>query len=226
MTFALAILPSSWEVGPNCQLSRPSRVRDNVIRRPQHYLKGTRQTLGLSPSWALLLALLRRFGCQATTSGIPPPGASPPFARSSTCTQNFCWTTTARSSRLQTSPHGRQARAAALRPTPAHHHHRRPRAPRTPVLAPCSFCSLTASTRHTSGDRLPPRRLPAPRTSSPLRLAPSRRNGVSRSSLPHTGPNSRPCVRGTLARGSRSSANCTCPRSTKPRSRILLFVWK
>jgi hypothetical protein len=28
---------------------------------------------------ALLLALLRRFGCQATTSRIPPPGASPPL---------------------------------------------------------------------------------------------------------------------------------------------------
>ena len=40
-----------------------------------------------------------------------------------TCTQNFCRTKTARSSRLQTSPHSRQAPAAALRPTPAHHHH-------------------------------------------------------------------------------------------------------
>jgi hypothetical protein len=50
--------------------------------------------------------------------------------------------TTVRSSRLQTSPHGRQARAAALRPTPAHHHHRRPRGPRTPVLAPCSSLLL------------------------------------------------------------------------------------
>jgi hypothetical protein len=82
--------------------------------------------------------------------------------------------------------------------------------PKTPALAPSSFRNLTASTRHTSGDRLLPRRLPALRTSSPLRLAPSRRNGVLRSSSPHTGPNSRSCVRGKLARGSRSSASCTC----------------
>jgi len=49
----------------------------------------------------------RKFGCQATTSRIPPPGASPPFVRSSTCTQHFCRTTTARSSQLHTSPHCR-----------------------------------------------------------------------------------------------------------------------
>ncbi len=67
----------------------------------------SRQTLGLSPSWALSLALPRKFGCQATTSRIPPPGASPPFVRSSTCTQHFCRTTTARSSQLHTSPHCR-----------------------------------------------------------------------------------------------------------------------
>jgi hypothetical protein len=68
-----------------------------------------------------------------------------------------------------------------------------------------SFRNLTASTRHTSGDRLLPRRLPVPRTSSPLRLAQSRRNGVSRSSSPHTGPSSRSCVRSTLARGKESA---------------------
>jgi hypothetical protein len=34
------------------------------------------------------------------------------------------------------------------------------------------------------------------------------------------------CGPGTLARSSRSSACCTCLRSTKPLSRILLFVWK
>ena len=184
----------------------------------------TRQTLGLSPSWALSLALPRKF--EVAASRIPPPGAPPPFVRSSTCTQHFCRTTTARSSLQRTCPHCRQARAAAPRPTQEHHHHRRQRAPRTPALAPSSFRNLTASTRHTSGDRLLPRRLPAPRTSSQLRLAPSRRNGVSRSSSPHTGLNSRSCVRGTLARGSRSSASCTCLRSTKPRSRILLLVWR
>ena len=118
----------------------------------------TRQTLGLSPSWALSLALPRKFGCQATTSRIPPPGASPPFVRSSTCTQHFCRTTTARSSLQRTCPHCRQARAAAPRPTQEHHHHRRQRAPRIPALAPSSFRNLTASTRHTSGDRLLPRR--------------------------------------------------------------------
>jgi hypothetical protein len=139
--------------------------------------------------------------------------------------EHFCRTTTARSSLQRTCPHCRQARAAAPRPTQAHYH-RRPRAPRTPALAPSSFRNLTASTRHKSGDRLLPRRLPAPRASSSLRLAPSRRNSVSRSSSPHTCPNSRSCVRGTLARGSRSSTSCTCLRITKPRSRILLFVWR
>jgi hypothetical protein len=47
--------------------------------RSQGTPRHTRQTLGLSPSWALLLALLKRFGCQATTSMIPPPGAPPPL---------------------------------------------------------------------------------------------------------------------------------------------------
>jgi hypothetical protein len=39
-----------------------------------------------------------------------------------------------------------------------------------------------------------PRRLPAPRTSSPLGPAPFRRNAVSRSSSPSNDPNSSPCV--------------------------------
>ena len=73
----------------------------------QGTLRRTRQTLGLSPSWALSTDRLRKFGSQATTSRIPPPGASPPFVRSSTCTQHFCSTTTARSSQLHTSPHCR-----------------------------------------------------------------------------------------------------------------------
>ena len=138
----------------------------------------------------------------------------------------LCTTTTARSSRSQTSPHSHQVRAAARRQTPGRHLHRRPRAPRTPVLAPSSFRSSTASMRHASGGRMLFRRLAVPRTSSLLRLAPSRRNGVSRSSSPHTGLNSRPYARGTLARGSRSIACCTCLNSTKPRTRILLFEWK
>ena len=113
---------------------------------PQH----TRPTPGLSPSWALSPALLRRYGCRATTSRIPPFGASLPFARSSTCTKLFCRTTTARSSRLQTSPHSHQMRAAARRQTPGRHLHRRPLAPKTSVRAPLSFHSSTASMRHTS----------------------------------------------------------------------------
>ena len=68
--------------------------------------------------------LLRRLGCQATTSRILPPRSplySPlQFSRSSACTQNFCRTTTALSCLLQTSPHSRQTQSAALRPTPVH----------------------------------------------------------------------------------------------------------
>ena len=75
----------------------------------------------------------RRFGCQATTSMIPPPGAPPPSVRSSTCTQHFCRTTTARSSLQRTCPHRRHSRAAAPRPTQAHHHNHRTRADRTPA---------------------------------------------------------------------------------------------
>ena len=43
------------------------------------------------------------------------------------------------------------------------------------------FRSLTASTRHSSGVRFPPRPLPAPRTSSPIGPPPFRRGAVSRS---------------------------------------------
>ncbi len=186
----------------------------------------TRQMLGLSSSWALSLALPRKFGCRATTSRIQPPGASPPFVRSSTCTQHFCRTKTSRSSLQQTCPHCRQVLAAVSMPTQEHHHHHPQGVPRTQALAPSSFSNLTVSTRHARGDRLLPRSLPAPRTSSPLCLAPSSRNGISRSSSPHTGLNSRSCVRGTLACGSRSSDSCTCLRSTKPLSRILLLVWR
>ncbi len=66
--------------------------------------------------------------------------------------------------------------------------------------------AMDASMRHTSGGRMLFRRLLLPRTSSLLCLAPSHRNGVSRSSSSHTGLNSSPCVRGSLAHGSRSSA--------------------
>jgi hypothetical protein len=95
----------------------------NTITLSQGTPLRTRQTLGLLPSWALLLALPRRFGCQATTSMIPPPGAPPPSVRSGTCTQHFYRTTTAQSSLQRICPHSRQAREAAPRPTQAHHHH-------------------------------------------------------------------------------------------------------
>ena len=84
--------------------------------------------------------------------------------------------------------------------------------------------SSTASTKHSSGVRFPPRRLPAPRTNSPLAPAPFRRNAVSRSSSPSNGPNSRPCVSKTLARVLRSIASSTCLRSTLPLFRNPLFV--
>jgi hypothetical protein len=83
----------------------------------------------------------------------PPPGTPPPFILSSTCTQHFCRTTTARSSLHWTCPHCCQSLAAMPQPTQSHHHHLRPCAPRTPALAPSSFHNLTTSTRHTIGDR-------------------------------------------------------------------------
>ena len=78
-----------------------------------------------------------------------------------------------------------------------------------------------------SGVRFPTRRLPALRTSSPLvGPAPFRLNAASRSSSPSTGPNSRPCVSTTLARGSRSIASSTCLKSTRPRSRNQACAWR
>ena len=144
----------------------------------------------------------------------------------STCTKLFCKTTTARSSLLQTRPHSHQLQAAARLQTPGRHLHRRQLATKMPVRAPLSFRSSTDSMRHTSGGRMLFWCLLLPRTCSLLCLAPSHRNSVSRSSSLNTGLNSRPCVRGTLARCSRSIACCTCLRSTKPLPRLLLFVWK
>ena len=93
-------------------------------------------------------------------------------------------------------------------------------------VAPSSCRSSTVSMRHTIRGRMLFLCLPVPRTSSLLHLAPSRRNSVSCSSSPHTGPTSSPCVRGTLACCSRSNACYTYPRSTKLLSRTPLFVWK
>ena len=47
-------------------------------------------TPGLSPSWTLLPALIRRFGCQLQH---PATWSAPPLARLRACTQNFCRTT-------------------------------------------------------------------------------------------------------------------------------------
>jgi hypothetical protein len=65
--------------------------------------------------------------------------------------------------------------------------HHSPLASETPVRAPLSFHSSTASMRHTSGGRMLFRHLLLPRTSSLRRLAPFHRNSVSRSSSQHTG---------------------------------------
>jgi hypothetical protein len=76
------------------------------------------------------------------------------------------------------------AQAAALLPTRAQTCSLSTQAPRTTATANSFFHSSTASTRHSSGVRFPPRHLPALRTSSPLGPAPFRRNSVSRSSSP------------------------------------------
>ena len=53
-------------------LASPTTLSQGTLRR-------MRQTLVLSPSWALSLALPRQFDCQASTSRIPPPGHPPPL---------------------------------------------------------------------------------------------------------------------------------------------------
>jgi hypothetical protein len=83
------------------------------------------------------------------------------------------------------------AQAAALLPTRAQTCSRSTQAPRTTATANSFFRSSTASTRHSSGVKFPPRRLPALRTSSPLGPAQFHRNAVSRSSSADTGPSSR-----------------------------------
>ncbi len=124
------------------------------------------------------------------------------------------------SSRLQTSPHRHQMRVAAQLQTPGRHLHcdRCPITTKTPVRAPLSFSSSTASMRHTSGGRMLFCRLLLPRTSSLLCLAPSHRTCVSRSSSSHTGLNSRPCaevrwhtVRGAAHAAHASEAQSHCP---------------
>jgi hypothetical protein len=102
-----------------------------------------------------------------------------------------------------------------------------PQTPKATATANSSFLSSTASTRHSSGVRFPTRHLPALRTSSPLvGPAPFLRNASSHSSLPSTGPNSRPRVSSTIARALRSSASSTCLKSTRPRSRNQSCAWR
>jgi hypothetical protein len=87
------------------------------------------------------------------------------------------------------------------------------RAPRTTATSNSSSRNSTSSTRHSSGVRFSPQRLPALRTSSPLGPGPFRRNAVSRSSSPRNGPSTRPYASATRARVLRSSASSTCLRS-------------
>ena len=98
-------------------------------------------------------------------------------------------------------------------------------APRTTATANY-FRSSTASTRHSSGVRFPPRRPPALRTSSPICPAPFPHSGVSRSSSAPTGANSRPCVSAMPARASRSSASSTAPRNARPHDKTPLSEWR
>jgi hypothetical protein len=118
------------------------------------------------------------------------------------------------------------AQAAALLPTRAQTRSLSPQAPRTVATANSSSRNSTASTRHSSGVRFPPRRVPALRTSRPLGPGPFRRNAVSPSSSPRNGPSTRPSTSATRARVLRSSYRSTCLRSTRPRSRNPLSAWK
>ena len=86
-----------------------------------------------------------------------------------------------------------------------------PQAPKTTATANSSFRSSTASTRHSSGVRFPPRRLPA--RTSPLGPGPFRRNAVSPSSSPRNGPSARPSASAMRALVLRSSASSTCLRT-------------
>jgi hypothetical protein len=186
----------------------------------------TRQTLGLSTSWALLLALTRRFGCQATTSMILPPGVPPPpytlkhlhaaLLQDYDCTGQPA----ADLPELQSDAVGSVAANAGAPPPP--------QSTRSQDTGSGTLVLPQLNSLHEAYTR---RQVAPPVSSSsqdqqPIRLAPSSRNSVSRSNSLNTGPNSRSCVRGTLARGSRSSVSCTCLRSTKPLSLILLFIWR
>ena len=96
-------------------------------------------------------------------------------------------------------------------------------APRTTATANY-FRSSTASTRHSSGVRFPPRRLPA--RTSPLGPGPFRRNAVSPSSSPRNCPSTRPSASVTRARVLKSSASSTAPRNARPHDKTPLSEWR
>jgi hypothetical protein len=139
-------------------------ARRGQIRSPQQHHHKERcvvqQTPGLLPSWAPLPALLRRSGCRATTSRIPPPGmpqyCPPPLARSSACTRTSCSNTTAPISRHQHNPRRRPAQAATLLPTRAQTRRLSTQGPRTTATANSFFRNSTASTRQLRGVGFPP----------------------------------------------------------------------
>jgi len=84
----------------------------------------TRPMPGLLPSWAPSHALFSRSGCQATTSRTPPPGMTPPSARSNASTGNSCSSTT-----VPRNP--RRRPLAAAQPTTRAHTRSLPQDPRT-----------------------------------------------------------------------------------------------
>jgi hypothetical protein len=137
----------------------------------------TQRTPGLLPSWAHLPAPLNRSGCRATTSRIQPPGCPPPHCQLKKMHEDLLqhYDCTDQAAAAQPAPPSVQA--TALLQMQAQTRSLSPQPPKTTAKANSSFRSSTASTRHSSGVRFPPRRLPA-RTSplGPGPFLPTRRN--------------------------------------------------
>ena len=89
-----------------------------------------------------------------------PPGMPPLSAPFGVYTRSTCSTKTGPISRQLPSPRRRPAQEAALLPMRAQTRSLSTQAPRTKSTANSFFRSSTASTRHSSGVRFPPRRLP------------------------------------------------------------------
>jgi len=87
-----------------------------------------------------------------------PPGMPPLSAPFGVYTRSTCSTKTGPISRQQHSPRRRPAQEAALLPMRAQTRSLSTQAPRTKSTANSFFRSSTASTRHSSGVRFPPRR--------------------------------------------------------------------